>query len=354
MLTLDLLDTQEAARFADRLLEAFLSPFEIDGRELFVTASVGIALHPGDGNTAEELIQHADVAMYHAKNLGKNNFQFFTDEINSRVHERMMMETMLRRALERGEYVLHYQPQIAMPEGRVAGLEALLRWRPEGERVIGPSVFIPVLEETGLIVPVGEWVLRTACAQFKAWRDQGLPPFCLSVNISARQFQEPDLADTILAILRDTGFDPQYLRLELTESLLMGDVEQIASKLKGLSDLGISLSIDDFGTGYSSLSYLQQLPISELKIDRSFVRNLPHSSNDAAIVNTIIGMARSLNMNVVAEGVERDEQLEFLARQSCQEIQGFFFSRPLPAEAIGSLLRSGELLTALRAVHNRT
>jgi diguanylate cyclase (GGDEF)-like protein/PAS domain S-box-containing protein len=338
ILPADLVSSQEAARVAEKILCSFSTPFELMGKELFISASMGISLYPGDGERSDALIKHAEVAMYHAKGVGKNNFQFFTDEINSRIQERMMMETSLRRALERDEYVLRYQPQISMPDRRLIGVEALVRWQPSDSGLVPPADFIPVLEDTGLIVPVGEWILRSACEQLKAWHSQGFPKLRLSVNLSARQFQEPDLWEQIMGILRETGFDPHCLRLELTESFLMDDLAAVSAKLRSLTELGVSLSLDDFGTGYSSLCYLQQLPISELKIDRSFICNLPGSISDAAIVNTIIGMARSLNMNVVAEGVETDAQLGFLTGLSCQEIQGYYFSEPLTPEEMEVLM----------------
>ena len=331
---------QDAAKVAEQILSTLSRPFSIDGREIFLTVSIGIAIYPHDGDSLDHLLKHADVAMYHAKSQGKNNYQFFTAEINNRIHERLAMETLLRRALERDEYLLHYQPMVDLKSGRVVGMEALLRWQPEGEELFLPDRFIPLLEETGLIIPVGEWVLRTACSQLHQWCLAG-HDLRLSVNISARQFRSGTITERIIEIVRDSGCLPGQICLELTESIIMHDSDEIIQKLGLLREMGFSLSIDDFGTGFSSLSYLKRLPISELKIDKTFVSGLPANVSDTAIVTTIIHMAGSLQMNVVAEGVETAEQQRFLSENGCSRAQGHYYSKPLPPdEFVVSLQRS--------------
>ena len=328
----------DIGRIASRILSIFNTPIIVKGQEIFVTASIGISMFPADGSTSELLLKNADAAMFHAKKKGKNNYQFFTEEINADVHERLAMETKLRRALEREEFFLHYQPRVEMASGRISGMEALLRWQPEGGRVISPSEFIPVLEETGLIIPVEEWVLRTACTQAQEWHESGLPPVKLAVNISARHFSQENLPDKIAQTLFETGFSAHSLEIELTESIIMKDVSESVKKLDNLKTMGITFSIDDFGTGYSSLSYLKRFPIDVLKIDRSFVDGIPHDASDTTISTTVIAMAHNLKMAVVAEGVETVEQLDFLAANNCDEYQGFYFSRPLPADEFAVLL----------------
>jgi diguanylate cyclase (GGDEF)-like protein/PAS domain S-box-containing protein len=333
--------SQDAARVAEQILSTISRPFSIDGREIFLTVSIGIAIYPHDGDSLDHLLKHADVAMYHAKSLGKNNYQFFTAEINNRIHERLTMETLLRRALERDEYLLHYQTLVDLKSGRVVGMEALLRWQPAGEELVLPDRFIPLLEETGLIITVGEWVLRTACSQLYEWCQAG-HDLRLSVNISARQFHSSTITDRIIEIVRLSGCSPGQICLELTESIIMQDSDEIIQKLGLLRKMGFSLSIDDFGTGFSSLSYLKRLPISELKIDKRFVSGLPANSSDTAIVTTIIHLAGSLQMNVVAEGVETEEQLRFLSENGCRRAQGHYFSRPLPPDEFAASLQRPE------------
>jgi diguanylate cyclase (GGDEF)-like protein/PAS domain S-box-containing protein len=325
--------SQEVVRVAGQIISALSRPFSIEGREIFLTVSIGIVTYPQDGDTLDILLKHADVAMYHAKHLGKNNFQFFTEEINARIHNRLAMETRLRRALEREQFLLYYQPLVDVKTGRIVGMEALIRWQPESGEIICPDEFILLLEETGLIIPVGEWVLRTACRQLKAWQEAG-HDLNLSVNISARQFYAANSAERIIKIVRGSGCLPAKIRLEVTESIIMKDSEEIIRKLELLRKTGFSLAIDDFGTGFSSLSYLKRLPITELKIDRTFIASLPGSRRDAAIVTTIIQMADQLNMKVVAEGVETAEQLQFLSENACHEVQGYYFSRPCPADEV--------------------
>ncbi|WP_172825430.1 bifunctional diguanylate cyclase/phosphodiesterase [Geobacter sp. DSM 9736] len=321
----------DIGRIAARILSMFDHPITLKGQEVFVTASIGIAMFPEDGESGELLLRNADAAMFHAKKKGKNNYQFFTEAINADVHERLAMETKLRRALEREEFSLHYQPRIEMSSGRISGMEALLRWQPDGGKLVSPAEFIPLLEETGLIVPVEEWVLRTACSQAKAWQDAGMQRLRLAVNISARHFSQENLPDKISQILFETGLEAESLEIELTESIIMKDVAESVRKLDALKRMGVTFSIDDFGTGYSSLSYLKRFPIDVLKIDRSFVDGIPHDSSDTTIATTVIAMAHNLNMSVVAEGVETMEQLAFLAENSCDEYQGFYFSKPLTA-----------------------
>lgn len=333
----------DIGRIASRILSIFETPLMVKGQEVFVTASIGISMFPADGATSEMLLKNADAAMFHAKKKGKNNYQFFTEEINADVHERLAMETKLRRALEREEFFLHYQPRVELTSGRISGMEALLRWRPEGGRVVSPSEFIPVLEETGLIVPVEEWVLRTACTQAQEWQENGLPVVKLAVNISARHFSQENLPDKIAQTLFETGFEARNLEIELTESIIMKDVSESVKKLDNLKSMGITFSIDDFGTGYSSLSYLKRFPIDVLKIDRSFVDGIPHDASDTTISTTVIAMAHNLNMAVVAEGVETLEQLSFLADNDCDEYQGFYFSRPIPAEEFAALLINADV-----------
>lgn len=341
----DLSTDNETITFAEKLQEALAEPFKLGDQEYFVTFSMGVAMFPQDGDTSEKLMKYADAAMYHAKEQGKNNFQFFTEEINRRVHDRLEQEARLRRALERDEFLLFYQPQVDMDSGKISGVEALLRWQPLGEGILPPDSFIPLLEETGMIVPVGRWVLQTACRQASQWEQAGLGNMTISINVSSRQFHTESFCADVYEALQDSGLRAECLRLELTESLLMVDAAGAALKMHALAAKGITLSIDDFGTGYSSLSYLRNLPIHELKIDRSFINRVTENSADATLVNTIIGMAESLNLRVVAEGVETFGQYNFLSEQRCHEIQGYYFSKPLPPESFEGLVRSGFRLT---------
>jgi diguanylate cyclase (GGDEF)-like protein/PAS domain S-box-containing protein len=344
LLLTDVEHIQSLAKISDKILVLFKEPFLIAGHEIFVTASVGIATYPTDGVTADTLLKNADTAMYHAKELGRNGYQFFAEEMNVKVHERLTMETRLRKALERQEFFLLYQPRVDVASGAIAGTEALLRWKPEGEEVIKPNDFIPLLEETGLIVQVGEWVLRAVCLQGMAWLAAGVPPLIISVNVSARQFHQKNLPEKIDEILRETGFPARLLEIELTESIIIQDVEETILKLDRLKEMGVRLSIDDFGTGYSSLSYLKRFPIDILKIDRSFVSGLTTDPDDATIVSTIIAMAHNLKMNVVAEGVETSRQLQFVDQQGCEEVQGFFFSQPIAPDCLADLILSRKQL----------
>ena len=323
---------QAVTTMAQKIMGIFSDPFHIDGQEIFSTISMGIALYPMDGNDADSLMRSAGMAMTAAKEHGKNQYRFFSAEMNSRAVERMVLETSLRRALEREELFLHYQPQIQLQTGAISGAEALLRWQHPDQGLIPPARFIPLAEETGLILPIGEWVLRQACLQAKAWQEEGLPLLRVAVNLSAGQFRQSNLAETIEVILRETGLEANRLELELTESILMESTGETRTVLQRLKELGIFLTIDDFGTGYSSLSYLKNFPIHRLKIDKSFVQDITTDAGDAAIADAIIAMARSLGMSVLAEGVETREQMTFLEKRTCYEMQGFYFGRPEPAK----------------------
>jgi diguanylate cyclase (GGDEF)-like protein/PAS domain S-box-containing protein len=321
----------DIARVADKILESLGRPLTIAGRELVVTSSIGISVYPLDHKNSEGLIKNADIAMYHAKERGRNNYQFFTAELDTRVKRRMALESSLRGALARGELALAFQPQVELVSGRVIGVEALARWQHPEWGAVSPAEFIPVAEETGLILSLGEWVLRESCRKAMAWRGAG-HPLKVSVNLSTRQFEDARLLETVAGALADSGLPPAYLELEITESLLMKDLDGSANLLTKLAGLGITLSLDDFGTGYSSLVYLKRLPIDVLKIDRAFVGDLDLNPDDAVIARTIILLAKSLGMRVTAEGVETADQLEFLHRHGCDTVQGFYFGKPM-AEA---------------------
>ncbi|MCB1938793.1 MAG: EAL domain-containing protein [Rhodocyclaceae bacterium] len=328
-----------AAEVAGRIVEALNAPFDVKGHRLTVTPSIGIAIYPEDGDKADLLIKHADAAMYHAKEQGRNNFQFYERRFSTSVSARLNLENRLRRALERGEFELYYQPQVETTGGAFIGLEALLRWHDPEHGLVNPSTFIPVAEDSGLIVPLGEWVLRTACAQNQAWRAAQLLDVPIAVNLSARQFDERTLLDTVATILDETGLPPRRLELELTETLIMRNPELTAELLDASKQLGILIGVDDFGTGYSSLAYLKRFPIDRLKIDRSFIADIETEPDDAAIAQTIIAMARTLRIEVLAEGVETTAQLELLRGLECAAYQGYLCSHPLPAEQITALLR---------------
>lgn len=319
---------------------AIAMPLQLQGRSLQVSCSVGVACFPNQGRTAGELLANADMAMYRAKELGRDNIQVFTEEMAARAHERLQWQEELREALAGEEFLLHFQPQMNLGTGRIFAAEALLRWNHPVRGIISPSVFIPLAEETGLIVPIGDWALRAACRQLKAWQDAGLPPLIISVNVSARQFRERNWASRVAEILKETGLEARYLELELTESLIMQDVPGAIATMHALEAIGVHLAIDDFGTGYSSLSALKRFPVRRLKIDRSFVTDIPLDADDMAITYAIISLAQKLGLRVIAEGVESEAQVEFLQKAGCDEIQGYFFSRPLSAEAFESLLSS--------------
>ena len=327
-----------------RVVESFARAFSVDGRDVFITASVGVALYPQDAQDPESLMKSAELAMYRAKESGRNTYQLYTAEMQSRVNERLALESRLRRALEQGEFSLHYQPQVDLRSNRVFGCEALLRWSQPDLGMIGPAKFIPLAEETGLIVPIGEWIVRTACRQCKGWQDAGLPPVTVAVNISARQFREKTLLQAVARILAETGLDPRQLELEVTESVIMHDAQNVIADFQAFRDMGVKLSIDDFGTGYSSLSYLKRFPLDRLKIDQSFVRDITSNADDAAIAQAVITLGHTMNLRVIAEGVETAEQLAFLRRNQCDEMQGYLYGKPMPAEEFAQLLASGRTL----------
>lgn len=337
-------ETADPVQIARKILAAMALPFSIEGPELRVTASIGIALYPEDGPDPATLIKNADAAMYHAKKLGRNNYQFFTADLNARVHQRLLLENSLRRALENQEFFLHYQPLVDLESGRILGAEALLRWLHPELGLVSPEQFIPVAEECGLISSIGEWVIREACRQNKAWQDAGIPPIQVAVNLSPLQFRQQNLEVIILQALEESGLAAAYLEIEITENLLMSTADQTVPLLRRFKEMGMRISVDDFGTGYSSLSYLKHFPLDKLKIDRSFVRDVSSDPDDAAIASAIIAMAHRLRLKVLAEGVETIDQRNFLLREGCNEAQGFYFSRPLPAVELAVLLRSGQSL----------
>lgn len=314
-------------------------PFELDGRELFITASAGITLSPEDGTDPDTLIKNADIAMYRAKEMGRTNYQFYKSEMNARSLERMSLDSHLRRALERNEFVLHYQPKVDLTTGRITGLEALLRWQHAEFGLVAPGRFIPILEDNGLIVQVGEWVLSEVCRQLDVWSSDKLQALSVSLNLSGRQLQQKGLESSITRIVSETSADPRLLELEITESVLMQNPEHAARILRQVKDIGMRLSVDDFGTGYSSLSYLKSFPLDALKIDRSFIKDLVAGSGDTAIVQAIVALAKSLNLRTIAEGVEDVAQLALLKALGCNEYQGYYFSRPLPPDQLTNLRR---------------
>lgn len=323
---------EAAADVAQDIIQLLDAPITLSGgQEIFLGASIGISLFPGDGLDATSLIQYADAALFQAKESGRGTYRFYTEALTRAANRRLEMEARLRRALERNEFVLHYQPQISVTDGRLIGCEALLRWQPPGDDLISPLFFIPLAEDTGLIRPLGEWVLRTACAQMRKWQDSGMPPITLAVNVSSRQFEQYDLAERVADILAETGLPAGFLELEITESTIMHQGEQASAMLDALKRLGLSLSIDDFGTGYSSLAYLKRFAVDKLKIDKSFVRDIGHDTNDAQIAATIIAMAKNLKLEVLAEGVETRDQLAFLELHGCDAFQGYLHSPAVPA-----------------------
>ncbi|MDP1979478.1 bifunctional diguanylate cyclase/phosphodiesterase [Undibacterium sp.] len=337
-------NAEYAALCARKILATLALPHSIDQHDLHISVSIGISIYPDDGKDAEALIKSADTAMYHAKENGRDNFQFFKQEMNDRAIKRQSTEANLRRALERQEFVLHYQPKVNLHSGAIVGVEALIRWQHPERGLVPPEQFVDIAEECGLILPIGRWVLREACTQARAWQQAGLPPIIVGVNCSALEFRSEGFLENISAVLADTCMEPRYLELELTESVLMQDAEFTNSALLALHDLGIKLTVDDFGTGYSSLSYLRQFPIDTLKIDQSFVNHMTSDTNDASLVNAVISMGKSLKMRVIAVGVETPEQYAILLDQECDEGQGYYLARPMTAEAMASLLQSGASL----------
>lgn len=337
-------DPNQAVRLLTHLLSIVSEPFDVEEQEFFLSCSLGITIYPLDGETAEVLIDRANSAMYLAKDSGRNTFKFYAPAINQAAIEHLRLEQQLRQALIREEFVLRYQPQVDLSTGTIVGVEALIRWQHPERGLLSPDTFIGLAEETGLILPIGAWVFRTACRQASEWQRAGLAPIRMAINLSARQFEQTDLVDMVSTMLAETGLDPRYLDLELTETAVTQNLENTTSTLHQLKKLGVQLSIDDFGTGYSSLSCLKRFPIDVLKIDRSFISDITRMHDDGTMPNAIIAMAHSLGMNVIAEGVETDAQCEFLSRNLCDEIQGYLFSPPLPQEEIAVLMQAGKCL----------
>jgi len=334
VLLTDISSIQDPAKVAQRILSMVAEPFIIGSHEVFITASVGIAVFPYDGKDLDSLLVNADVAMYQAKDQGRNNYQYYSESMNKFTFERFTIEHKLRRALDHNEFMLFYQPQIDIRTGKMIGVEALIRWLQPDLVLIKPNEFIPLAEETGLIIPIGEWVLRTACAQSKAWQKAGLNSMRMTVNVSAVQFKQQNFVETVSQVLNDTALAPECLQLELTESTIMKDSENTIRKLHALQAMGIQVAIDDFGTGYSSLNYLKRFPLSTLKIDYSFVRDLVSSSVDQSIVNAIVSLAQNFNLKVIAEGVETRKQLTFLHEARCGGVQGYLICPPVNAVSL--------------------
>lgn len=348
MLLPDIEHAQQAALFAQKILTALTVPHRAGVQDLHVSVSVGISIYPDDGLDAQTLIKSADTAMYYAKENGRDNYKFFKPEMNARAVKRQALEAGLRNALERQEFVLHYQPKINLETGSIVGVEALIRWQHPTLGILLPGEFVSIAEDCGLILPIGKWVLREACQQAQRWRQAGLAPISISVNTSALEFRAKDFMNNVRETLESTGLEARYLELELTESVLMRDAASTYSVLSALANLGVKLAIDDFGTGYSSLSYLRKFPIDTLKIDQSFLTQMTDNPDNTAIVSAMISMGRSLRQRVIAEGVETKEQFDFLLSQQCDEGQGYYFGRPVLAPALTQLLQNGRSLPHLR------
>jgi diguanylate cyclase (GGDEF)-like protein/PAS domain S-box-containing protein len=334
-----------ASMVAQKLLSALATPYDLDGQVIATQASIGISVYPDHAQEADILIKNADMAMYRAKEEGRNNYQFFAPEMNFRVDLLFSMEKDLRLALERGEFFLQYQPQVELASGALSGIEALIRWKHPVKGMVSPAEFIPVAEETGQIIAVGEWVLRAACTQMARWRKDGLHDLTMAVNLSIRQLRQPTLGEFVKEMLQESGLEARYLELEITEGIMMGDNQAAMHFLNEMHELGVQLSIDDFGTGFSSLNYLKKLPVNKLKIDKSFIRDIETDEGDAAIIRSIISLGHRLNLKVVAEGVETQEQLDFLRIRGCDEMQGYFYSRPLAADAFMEFVKNPPCLT---------
>ncbi|MEJ0037767.1 MAG: EAL domain-containing protein [Gammaproteobacteria bacterium] len=340
----DVAHVRDAAAKAEKILLALRVPLRVDQHEIHVTGSIGVVTYPDDGVDTETLIKNADFAMYHAKDNGRDGYRFFESKLNARAIERQCLETDLRHAIERQELVLHYQPKIDLATGEIVGVEALVRWQHHERGLVLPGEFIPIAEECGLIVPVGRWVLREACAQSRRWRDAGLAPTGLAINISAVELRSANFVNDVRSILAETRLESRYLELEVTETFLLQETEATKAVLRALKAVGVQLALDDFGTGYSSLSFLRTFPIDAVKIDQSFVRGIRIDSEDAGIVDAVISMGKSLHLRVIAEGVESRQQVDFLKAHGCSEAQGYYFSRPLPADECTRLLRRGLML----------
>jgi len=337
----DIKSVDHAAEVAKKILSELMLPYSIDHHDLDVTASIGISVYPDDFEDAEALLKAADTAMSDAKKQGRNNYQFFRNDMNVHARERQSLEGSLRHALERKEFVLHYQPKINLETCEITGAEALIRWLHPDRGLVPPNQFLPIAEDCGLMVPIGRWVTREACTQVRAWMDAGFPAIPVAVNISATEFRNDGYIADLRAILTDVRLEPRYLEIELTETVLMQHSEATASMLQALKAMGVRLALDDFGTGYSSLSYLRRFPIDALKIDRSFVQEITGALSDAPIIKAVIGMGKSINLCVTAEGVETREQFDFLRDRHCDEGQGYYFSPPVVAEQFAELLKSG-------------
>jgi diguanylate cyclase len=333
-------DRASIGELAAGMVDRFVAPFYIEGQELFVTCSIGISIYPDDASDVNTIVRNADLAMYRAKLQGKNTYRAFSPEMNEQVKRRMLIESALRRALTRNEFTLHYQPQFKLESGELTGAEALLRWTSPELGTISPVEFIPIAEESGLIIGIGDWVLRAACVQIAGWLEHGFHPPTISINLSAKQLRQPGLAKSILDTVAQHGILPTMLELELTESMLMENLAETVSEFSALQAQGMRLSIDDFGTGYSSMAYLKRLPLDKIKIDRAFIKDLPHSHNDCRIVTAMIAMSHSLGLTVVAEGVERQDQADFLLNEGCDTVQGYLYGRPLYREAFEKLLKN--------------
>ena len=333
-------ETKDVVEIIRSIQEVLKPSFDLDGQEVFASASVGVSLFPLDGNDCQSLLKNAGAALYRAKKAGGNNYQFYMPEMHELASKRLTLETSLRHAIDNEEFVLHYQPRVAVDSMQITGVEALIRWQHPKLGLLAPAEFIPLAEDTGLIIPIGEWVVRVACRQNRRWLDEGFGPMRMAVNIAAQQLRQPNIATTMMQILSDTGLAPRYFELELTETSIMNNAEFAIDVLGELKKMGVKISIDDFGTGFSSLSYLKRLPIDALKIDQSFVRDLTVDPDDASLVMAIITLAHNLKLEVVAEGVETEEQLNFLRLLRCDEIQGFLFSKGLPADELSVFMRT--------------
>jgi diguanylate cyclase (GGDEF)-like protein len=339
LLLADINDVAHIAKIADRISDIFKEPFYIEDHELYVTASIGISVYPEDSEDVDTLMKNAEIAMYHAKKHGKNNYKFFKSHLNAAIHKRFSIENKLWKALQLSEFCLFYQPQVAIKTSKTIGVEALIRWMQPDLVITKPSEFIPLAEETGIINNIGEWVLHTACEQNKKWQEQGLPSICVTVNISSVQFQQKDFTDKVRRALNYSKLQPQYLQLELTEGTLTQNIEDTIEKMKILKESGIRISIDDFGTGYSSLNYLRTFPVSTLKIDRSFINELGTEQNNESIIKAIIALAKNLDLQIIAEGVEKRKQLSFLQQHGCDAIQGYLVCPPLNVQGFEEFLR---------------